>query len=56
MPEIERITYISDWQREVNKFADILKRPEDGEGQHSYLFVVWASEIQRKLNLKVYEP
>ena len=56
MAEIEKITYIRDWQREVDKFADILKQPEDGEEQHSYQFVVWASEIQRKLNLKVYEP
>ena len=51
-----KIIYIRDWEIEVDKLADALAHSEVWKGQHSYKFVKWASEVRRKLNLKVYEP
>jgi len=52
----DEIIYIRDWEIEVDKLAEILKCPETSLWEHSYKFVKWASEIQKMLNLKVYEP
>ena len=48
----EKIIYIRDWEREVDRFADTL---EEGS-EVRYRFVKWASEAQHMLDLKVYEP